>query len=55
MLWDQVFGTYLAPQAQGLQRIGLFGASSAYPATAGYWRQLLSFMRPPCCRPTCSA
>jgi sterol desaturase/sphingolipid hydroxylase (fatty acid hydroxylase superfamily) len=55
VLWDQVFGTYLAPQAQGPQRIGLFGASSAYPATAGYWRQLLSFLRPPCCRITCCA
>ncbi len=48
ILWDQIFGTWRTPGEVGA--LGLFAASRRkYPATAGYWRQLIS------CRLCCAS
>lgn len=51
LLWDHVFGTYRAVQADlGPATIGLFGDGGHYPATRGYFEQLGSMLSPACCR-----
>jgi sterol desaturase/sphingolipid hydroxylase (fatty acid hydroxylase superfamily) len=42
LLWDHVFGTYLAPgPARAPARLGLFRDGDPVPSRAPYWRQLL--------------
>ena len=51
LLWDHVFGTYRAVQAdRGPASIGLFGDADHYPATRGYFEQFGSMLSPACCR-----
>ncbi|TAG26218.1 MAG: fatty acid hydroxylase family protein [Burkholderiales bacterium] len=51
LIWDHVFGTFrkVADGQMQPERIGLY-AGSAYPAQASYLAQLLSMLKPPCCR-----
>ncbi|RYF40440.1 MAG: sterol desaturase family protein [Comamonadaceae bacterium] len=50
VLWDQVFGTFHHPgEARSPLRVGLYG-NSVYPARQAFFSQVLSMLRPPCCR-----
>ncbi len=50
ILWDLVFGTFKYHKGENApQQVGLFSGSAHYPATASYWRQLLSMFSSVCC------
>lgn len=51
MLWDHVFGTFkFSNGGERPRAIGLFANSSNYPGKSSYLTQLLSVLRPECCR-----
>lgn len=51
VLWDHVFGTFkFSNRSARPQVIGLFANSDNYPAHSSYLTQLLSVLRPECCR-----
>ncbi|MCH8622802.1 sterol desaturase family protein [Undibacterium sp. TS12] len=50
LIWDWVFGTFYFPTRQaGPRQIGLF-ASSRYPGSYSYARQIASMFAPHCCK-----
>lgn len=51
LLWDHIFGTYKGSHGFASEKqVGLFATSSpSYPVTHGYFKQLVSMFRPPCC------
>lgn len=52
LIWDHVFGTFkAAPGFDETKQIGLFASSKMmYPVRSGYFTQLFSMLKPPCCR-----
>lgn len=50
VLWDQIFGTYLRPEASSPARIGLFQVSRNFPSPANFWGQLFWPCSKECCR-----
>jgi ornithine lipid hydroxylase len=52
LIWDHVFGTFKSEAGfDETKKIGLFSSSKLhYPAASSYLAQLLSMLRPPCCR-----
>lgn len=53
ILWDLIFGTFRYRRGENApHQVGLFSGSAHYPASASYWRQLVSMFSPICCAPT---
>ncbi|MGE0498484.1 MAG: sterol desaturase family protein [Ramlibacter sp.] len=50
VIWDQVFGTYRAPQHGAPAQVGLYGPSR-YPSREPFFAQVLSMFSPACCKP----
>lgn len=52
LIWDHVFGTFRrADGYDETKQIGLFASSrTIYPGRSGYFTQLFSMLKPPCCR-----
>lgn len=51
LIWDHVFGTFKpADGFDETKQIGLFASSKTiYPGRSGYFTQLFSMLKPPCC------
>lgn len=54
LIWDHAFGTFKSPEGfKDAKAVGLFDSSKAqYPGAGSYVAQLLSMLRPPCCKST---
>ncbi|MCX7041234.1 MAG: sterol desaturase family protein [Gammaproteobacteria bacterium] len=52
LLWDHVFGTFKGAEGFSENKaVGLFASpGSTYPGASGYFSQLASMVKPPCCR-----
>ena len=52
LIWDHVFGTFKPVNGfDETKRVGLFASSKTiYPGQSGYFTQLISMFKPPCCR-----